>query len=116
MFIAAMPVTNNNCSPRDLGLLRWQAGCHVPLEITNLADVLETARRHCKMRPERLEVLQEDYPEQWEYAMNLIQRNRAKRAAGYNLRRQPRITRDDPERYVASIMRRKGIIGLLELI
>lgn len=112
-----MPVvTNCNCSPRDLGLLRWFAGCNVSLDILNLDDVLEAARIHCRMRPERLAELRDNYPDQWEYAIKLIKINRAKRAAGINIRRQPRITRaDTPERYVASIKRRKGLLGLIKL-
>ena len=111
-----MLVTNNNCSPRDLGLLRWQAGCRVPLEIVSLGEVIECARQHCRMRPERLAELQEDYPDEWSYAVSLIQWNRQKRTAGVPLTRKPRFTRADPQLFVESVLRRKGIVGLMELI
>ena len=91
-----MPVvTNNDSTPRDLGLLRWWAGCQVSLEITDLSEVLEVARTHCRMRPERFADLHQNYPAQWSYAMTLIERNRAKRRAGINLKRR---RRRNPER------------------
>lgn len=78
--------------PRDLGLLRWFAGCRVDLEITALADVLEAARAHCRMKPERLAQLRSEWPVQYAKAMVLIERNRAKRASGIEIIRRPRPT------------------------
>ena len=54
--------------PRDLGLLLHALTYRVPVEDKITKKWIETARKHCKVKPERLAVFQgEDYARFWEY-------------------------------------------------
>ncbi len=100
-------------TPLDLALLRWYAGCLVPLDIVELEDVVELARVHCKMKLGRLELLRTEYQDHWYHAMRHIERNRQKRRQGITIRRKPRIRRDQPERFMANLKRREGLAGVI---
>lgn len=64
--------------PRDLGLLLHVLTYRVPIRKTITEDWIETARKHCRMKPERLAALRnKDYERLWSY----MEQKRSRRLA-----------------------------------
>jgi len=64
--------------PRDLGLLLHALTYRVPVEQKITEDWIETARKHCRMKPERLAEIQgKDHARFWQY----MEDKRARRLA-----------------------------------